>query len=256
MNMKKTLSLTGLAVISAAMANAEVASLNPNADTFVRFGTNQANNFGTLNYLDLFANGTVRDYFGYVRFDLSTIPLNAIITEATLTFTKVDGLGSTRSDGITTGRFGVFGLNEVDGNTAQDWNETTLSFDSGRGSEWTSANTFDPARVTNLDGTNGDEFVSGTASGSTASISGANLVAFLQDRLASTSVSVTFIVDQTGTDAGRGYGLATREYASVNAAQIPVLAITYSAIPEPSAFAALAGLAGLGLAASRRRRRA
>lgn len=241
-------------VIAPFLANANTVSLNPNADTFVRFGTGQTSNFGALNYLDIFANALVRDYFGYVRFDLSSIPVSATITSATLTFTKVDGLGSSRNDGITTARFGVFGLNEVEGNTAQDWSETSLTFDSGRGAEWVSANVFDSARVTNLDGVNGNETISGTASGSTASVSGTELVSFLQNRLASSFVSATFIVDQTGTDAGRGYGIATREYATVNAAQIPVLSITYTAIPEPSSFAALAGLVGLGLAASRRRR--
>lgn len=250
--------LAGLLGLSAQVTHAATLSLNPNADTFVRFGVNQTSNFGTATYLDLFANTTIRDYFGYVRFDLSQIPVSATITAATLTFTKVDGLGSSRTDVITTARFRVLGLNETAGNTAQNWNETTLTFDSGRGSEWVSANTFDSARVTNFDGVAGNEVISSTGSVSKASISGTGLVAFLQSRLGTASYSSTFIVDQAGTEAGRGYGLATRERGSVDATQVPVLTIDYdlAAIPEPSTWAALAGLSGLAFAAGRRRRRA
>jgi hypothetical protein len=40
-----------------------------------------------------------------------------------------------------------------------------------------------------------------------------------------------------------------------NAPNVGLDDVTFSAIPEPSAFAALAGLGALGLAATRRRRR-
>ncbi|HLP77047.1 MAG TPA: DNRLRE domain-containing protein [Candidatus Paceibacterota bacterium] len=244
----------GVALVSTLAATGSIAqttnSLVSSADTFVRFGVNQNVNYGTANYLDLYANGTARDYFGYVRFDLSTIPLDAVVTGATLTFTKVDGLGSTRSDGITTARFRVLGLNNVAGNTPQDWSETGLTFDT-RGSEWTAANTFDAARVTDFDGALGNESVSGSASGSTASISGNNLVLFINGFLS--SGAVTFIADQAGTDAGRGYGLATREYGATSATAVPTLTLVYT-VPEPSSLAVL-GLGGFLIAVARRKNR-
>jgi hypothetical protein len=223
--------------------------LTPNADTFVKFGSQQNLNFGTANCLDLYANGTGRDYFGYVRFDLSSIPAGATITSATLTFTKIDGLGSTRNDTMNTGRFRVLGLNNVVGNTPQDWSETGLTFDT-RGAEWTAANTFDPARITDLDGTLGNEVIlGGGGTGSTASVSGANLVNFVSGLLG--SGAVTFIADQAGTDAGRGYGLASREYGATLPSVVPALTLAYTVAPEPSTFA-LVGLGVAGLLARRR----
>lgn len=246
---KSALILAGLMTATGTCVAQTTATLSPNADTFVRFGVNQTVNYGTLNYLDLYANGTARDYFGYVRFDLSSIPDGATITNASLTFTKVDGLGSTRSDAITTARFRVLGLNNVSGNTPQDWSETALTFNT-RGAEWTAANTFDGTRVTDFDGTLGNEYISGSASGSKASISGANLINFVSGFLAQDAV--TFIADQAGTDAGRGYGLASREYAATDPTAIPTLTLIYT-VPEPATIS-LVGLAGVAALAIRRRK--
>lgn len=250
----QTIAYAAVALVSSFAATATLAqttnSLTSAADTFVRFGVNQTVNYGTATFLDLYANGTARDYFGYVRFDLSSIPLGTTITSATLTFTKIDGLGSTRNDGITTARFRVLGLNAVAGNTPQDWSETGLTFDT-RGAEWTAANTFDATRITDFDGALGNEIVSGSASGSTASISGNNLVQFVNSFLS--SGSVTFIADQAGTDAGRGYGLATREYGATSATAVPTLTLVYD-VPEPSTLALL-GLGGFFLSVVRRRNR-
>ena len=41
---------------------------------------------------------------------------------------------------------------------------------------------------------------------------------------------------------------------SSSATKMPIIALTYSAVPEPSSYASMAGLAMLGLAATRRRR--
>lgn len=243
---KSALTLAGL-MVAIGSSVADTSTLYPNADTFVRFGVNQTVNYGTLTYLDLYAYGTTRDYFGYVRFDLTSIPDGATITNASLTFTKVDGL-STRSDAITTGRFRVLGLNNVSGNTPQDWSETALTFDT-RGAEWTAANTFDAARVTDFDGALGNETISGTASGSKASISGANLINFVSGFLADNAV--TFIADQAGTDTGRGYGLASREYTT-DPSFVPTLTLIYT-IPEPTTIS-LVGLAGVAALAIKRRK--
>lgn len=236
---------------------ADTLNLNPSADTFVRFGTNQNVNFGTSAFYDIFQNGTARNYFAYVRFDLSSLPAGAVIDSATLTFTYNGG--GTRTDTLNTGRLGVYGLLDVAGNTPQNWGETTLVFSGGTqnvGSEYIAngGTSFDTTtRTISFDGVG--EFVTGGGGvGSTAGLNTTTaLVDFLQDRFESVGGSfATFIVDSPTTDAGRGYALGSREAVS----GFPVLQINYTAVPEPSTFAALAGMLGLGFAASRRRRKA
>lgn len=237
-------------------ARAETVVLNPNADTTVRFGANQNVNYGTATIYDIYQYNDARNYFAYVRFDLSTIPVDAVIDSATLTFTYNGG--GTRGDSLTTGRFAVYGLLDVAGNTAQAWTETSLVFSGGTenvGAEYiaNSGTAFDTTtRTTSFDGVG--EFVTGTGVGSNAGLnSSGSLLAFLEARRTAGGF-VTFIIDTPTAETGRGYGLGSREAAS----GIPTLSIDFTpaAVPEPSAFAAIAGLAGLGFAASRRRRAA
>ncbi|MCS7089670.1 MAG: DNRLRE domain-containing protein [Verrucomicrobiota bacterium] len=215
----------------------------PVADTFVRFGVNQSVNYGTLDYLDIFANGTARDFFAYVRFDLSGLPLDAQLVDANLRLTKVTG--GTRNDTLTTGRLRILGLNDVAGNTPQNWDELTLTFDT-RGAEWVSANTFDPSRVTSFDDALGNEVADNTAG--IASISGTNLVNFLSSRLAAGGLA-TFIVDFATTEGGRGFAFGSRE--NTNSAARPSLTVAWL-IPEP-ALPALITLGGLMFLVWRRR---
>jgi hypothetical protein len=260
--LKKVSSHAALLALSAFVAQADTISLNPTADAFVAFRAgNAANdtNFGSSNQLDLYQNGDIYMY-AYVRFDFSSLG-NITINSATLTFTKTSNtvesgypVVSARNDTLTTGRFGVFGLTDASGNTAQNWGETTITANNV-GSERIASQgaQFDTTtRVVSFDGIN--ETVS---SGTTASITGSNgsnLVSFLQERVSPTSFagSVTFIVDFPGTGTGQGFALASREAVS----GMPVLMLDYTPVPEPSAFALLAGLAGMGCVGLRRRRRA
>jgi len=232
------LAVWGLCRTQAATTNAFL----PSADTFVRFGINQEVNYGALEFLDLYGNGTARDYFAYVRFDLSSLPQDAQLLDATLRFTKV--AGGTRNDTLTTGRFRVLGLNDVAGNTPQTWDELTLTFNT-IGSEWVSANTYDTTRVTDRDGANeGADNPTGIASSG-----GPNLVSFLSSRLAAGGL-VTFIVDFATTEGGRGFAFGSRENSNPDAR--PQLTVAW--IPEPS-MPALLTLGGLLLLAWHRRLR-
>lgn len=234
-------------------ANAATLTLNPVADTFVRFGINQNVNYGTNPILDIYQVTTIRAFYAYVRFDLSTLPAGATIDSATLTFFK--GTGGTRSDVLNTGRFAAYGLLDVAGNTPQNWGETTLVFSGGSenvGSEYitNSGTQFDTAtRTVSFDGI-GETAVDPNYA-SIAGASGGPLVTFLSDR-STAGGSTTFIVDIPTADNGRGYALGSRE--NTNTALIPVLQIEYTPIPEPTGLVAIGSLVGLGLRRSRNRR--
>ncbi|HLP02625.1 MAG TPA: DNRLRE domain-containing protein [Opitutaceae bacterium] len=250
MNFRHLLLPAAVAAAAATSVAAQTTVFNPVADTWVYYGTGQLVNHGTEALANIYALNTAREAFAYYRFDLSGLPTGATITDASLTFYETTG--GIRGDIMTTARFAAYGLNDVAGNTAQNWDETTLTFNN-RGSEWTAVNSFDlTTRLTSFDGASGNELVSDTSTtAGAASISGTNLAAFLNTRLAGGGLA-TFVIDQPGVDAGRGYALGTRESA---AGVVPVLNVTYSAIPEPSTYAVVFGAGTLGFVALRRRLR-
>src|SRR3972149_1723978 len=67
--------------------------------------------------------GGSSDFRGYARFDLSSLG-SITITGASMKYT-VSG-GASRNDTIINGRYATYGLNNVVGNTPQNWDETTL----------------------------------------------------------------------------------------------------------------------------------
>jgi len=192
-------------------------TLSPVADTFTRAGVN-AGAAQTLVVHD--ANGAGGDAMAYLRFDLSGVDLTGL-TNAYLTLQKIGG------DTIVTGRFDVFGLKNLPGNTPQDWNESTLAT-AGLGAEYTATggNSIDRTRVVNLDadGTSGADVIEQVSnSGSPQHLSGVDLVQFLRDRQADGGLA-TFI---TLVDAGasRGWSYGSRENAT--AALRPTLRLEY-----------------------------
>jgi len=125
-----------------------------------------------------------------------------------------------RNDSCVTGRFALYGLNNVAGNTVQDWDEAVLTGAATGGEmDWaTGAVVTADGRAADLDdGVEGiAEAVSPTSSpgnaslGAAVTITGDALVSFLQSRVDDNGL-VTFILkNDDGND--RGYGLCTREY--------------------------------------------
>nr|WP_246418163.1 autotransporter-associated beta strand repeat-containing protein [Haloferula luteola] len=221
--------------------------LEPAADTFIFHdfggGTSDTTAYGNSPELDLVQWNDLHA-FAYVRFDLSALPDGAQMDGVTLTFTKVtntnEGVPSVRNDSLTTGRFGVWGLLDVDGNTPQTWDENGLT-SSTLGSERIS-NT-NPQLDTALPRTwsfdDMGESVSGTSEGATASVhdaGGGTLTSFLQARLqaASDPHLATFIVDfPENRTSVRGFALGSREATSESR---PLLHLDYHSsapIPDP-----------------------
>lgn len=216
-----------LATVCGLVAQAEVTTtIVSSADTGIRSATAT---YGADTYMYIYGASSTY-YMGYVRFDLRGLSISTVL-DASLKMT-VSG-GAPRNDGLVTGRYGLHGLNNVAGNTPQDWDEATLNqSNTGLEVNWSaSGGTLDLARLTNLD----SDDTTGTTetivyapggnytAGSTITTTGAPLVSFLQSRVNDNGL-VTFIIRQDASGA-RGYGLATKENATVE--YRPVLTITY-----------------------------
>lgn len=221
-------------------AQATVVAIGSDADTWLRDGYGP---FGDSAYMYTAGN---YHFVSYLRFDLSAY--NAVdITGASLTLTKVAAPPAPRADGLVTGRFALHGMNNVSGNTAQNWDESTLT-SSIAGEEWdidsTMAASIADGRVVNLDGDDaGINIIETITGGSTImTVTGADLVSFLQSR-ANDGGLATFIVT-FGDSSARGIGYATKENTTTE--WQPVLALT---VPEPAAMLLL----GLGALVSVRR---
>jgi hypothetical protein len=201
-------------------AQAQSIALNSVADTYLRDATVR----GALGFMDV--RGGAIDFRGYARFDLSAIPAGSTITGATLQLTQVPG--ASRNDAIVAARIAAYGLNNVAGNTPQNWDEATFE-PSLKGTEDVTTLT----GVTDLDDNVAGitETFTGAAGATVVTISGAPLASFLQSRFDDTGL-VTFILsNDDATD--RGFGFGTKENA--DAASHPLLTVSY--IPEPGALA-------------------
>ncbi len=188
------------------VAGGAVVDTTSSNDTYLR----DSGVYGSEVYVDV--RGGSIDRVGYIQFDLSA--LSAMdpqeVKNATLTLRKVAG---SRNDGINNGRFALHGLNNVSGNTPQNWSEATLtrSGDVTPGAEWNEVVPMDAAiasgRVTDLD--DNVEGISEVIANDWITITGTALDAFLQSRIADGGL-VTFIVAcEDGND--RGYGIASKE---------------------------------------------
>jgi len=209
-----------LALWSAGGALAATINLGTNADTYLRDATVR----GGLELMDV--RGGSSDFRGYARFDLSSLG-SITITGASMKYT-VSG-GASRNDTIINGRYATYGLNNVVGNTPQNWDETTL-VPTLKGTE-------DVATLTGV--TDLDDNVAGISevlnpaagsavAGTTVTVSGAPLVAFLQGRVADGGLATFILSNDDAND--RGFGLASKE--NTTEAYRPVLTLEY--VPEPA----------------------
>lgn len=202
-----------------------VTTLSPVADTWITSGGSP----GSDSVLDVrdFTRGD--DRIAYIRFDLSGIDIQDL-NSATLTLHKQP---ASRNDSMNTGRFVVQGLTSVAGNTAQDWNESTLS-SSTVGAEYTNVGGegIDLSRVFNLDLQQMADVLEGTDNiTGFARLTGDDLVTFLESRIADDGL-VTFItyVEET-VDRGWGYGSRENTDPSLR----PTLELNFAGeeIPDP-----------------------
>ena len=209
-NHKINLIIFTMLLFVAGSVQAEVITLESAADTWIQ---NADVTHGSDPNMVLMGANT--DYSGYVRFDLAAHNVISV-EDATLTFTVFNiPKPPYRNDTVVGGRFSLYGLDNVAGNTPQNWDENALD-ESNIGIEW-STNGGDPLiNVTDLDDdvegitetvTNGPG--GGWDMGTTITITGGPLVNFIQSRIDDDGLA-TFILCNNDT-ADRGYGLGTRE---------------------------------------------
>jgi fibronectin type 3 domain-containing protein len=173
-----------------------------------------------------FASGAVRNNLVYQRFDLS--PLGKILVQgASLRFNRVAG------DTLTTGRFALYGLKDLSGNLAQNWTSTDFKY----GAE------FDPAMYYDLIASSGlcpinlanvvDFSQQEAVSGSSATLSSADFVTFLQGRI-DAGGQATVILGMPSQGAGNDKKM-TFAYAGYTDPTLAVsLVLSYSAVALPS----------------------
>jgi hypothetical protein len=207
------------------VAQAATISISASADTYLRDATVR----GALGLMDV--RGGAVDFRGYVRFDLSAIPAGATIDSATLGLFQVPG--ASRNDDIVGARIATYGLNNDPGNTAQNWDESTLVIGL-KGTE-------DVATligVTDLDDhvAGISEVIGGVAGARTVTLSGAPLATFLQSRFGDGGLATFILSNDDATD--RGFGFGTKENADTT--KVSVLTIEYTVVPEPASLILLA----------------
>lgn len=198
-----------LAAALATSVQAAELTVGPDADTYVISNDTTAHGDAVYMYLQDTANGVA-----YLRFNLAEINVSSV-QNATLTLYTSGG--APRNDNVVAARFVLHGLNNVPGNTPQDWSEATLT-SATVGAEYTTNGGEPLVNVTDLDDTTAGitETITrvGTnyydVGGISITVTGDPLVQFLQSRVEDNGL-VTFVIDFPNSTTGRGFGIASKE---------------------------------------------
>ncbi|MDP0500459.1 MAG: hypothetical protein Q7P63_10195 [Verrucomicrobiota bacterium JB022] len=175
-----------------------------------------------------FSANAVRNNVAYLRFDLSSLETTDIIQTASLRFNKVSG------DTANEGRVAIFGLLDADGNLAQDWTAGTFAygaeFDPAMFNDGASTPGASPVNLSNV----ADFSVLESIAGNTITLSGDELEAFLQDRVAEGGM-VTFLITMPsqGGSNDKSYSLASGTYTTDETLR-PTLEVAFSDASLPS----------------------
>lgn len=249
----KTSKLTAplLAALAIAAAPASAATLNLIAayDAHIRGASATVNNNYGNDTLVLIGDTTTANDFirGAFAFDLSDPALaGATINSVTLTLTIASRDTANGGSANAAMTINLHELSSAFIETGVSWNNRQA------GTAW---------------GTAGGDFgsvISSTSANAATVNAGDSLVFSGLDLTSAVSDSVSgtfFVLAKLGLESASDRNIfritSTESTAGTNGVSYPVLSIDYTpaAIPEPSAFAALAGLGALGLVGARRRRR-
>ena len=212
-------------------------STTSDADTYLRDATPR----GGLEYMDIRGASTWA-FAGYVRFDLSALAAMGpgTLENVTLTLTKVGG--ASRNDVVNNDRFALYGLNNVEGNTPQNWSEAGLIPDNA-GAEWTFPLDLESGRLTNLDDSveGITETIDGDGGvGTKIIVSGEALANFLKSRIDDNGLATFILVCPATND--KGYGIGTKENTDPD--NRPLLTLTYTPDSAPYSGNAVVTLSG------------
>ena len=234
-----THTLTALVFASAALplaASADTLDLVASADGFIRDGFT-VDNVQDAQEANLFLVGNTDgtdELRAFLQFDLlNPLLTGATINSVTLTFT-VDG-GDTNS------------VEEID--TLQLY-QTNTAFTEG-GAQWDTPWTTPGGDLDSL---------LATADANAGTVAASDTVGFTSETMDTAIAntiggSIGLILKVDSIDAARTiFRFTSRTPIESPSTYVPTLSIDYTAVPEPSAFALLAGFAGLSLAVVRRRK--
>lgn len=261
----KTLGIPGVCCVilaaafhlSSESARAAVATLNPIADTTVQRSdpgsTNNYNNWGSSIYLSATIYGSNPDNGAYslLRFDLSSLPTDSIITGATLTLSAGGGNYSySRNEvlhiwQITEANAGwVQGSSDAapgTGATGRYLNQTSYTnVSTNTGVAWASGGIFSAAPG-DLGSEIGSIPLTSIANNTpiTITLSASAIQAWLTNpNLA--AAGLAFHMTNDGTNTGNTHLNFNSMNSSVASNLLPQLQITYTAVPEPGVLGMLA----------------
>jgi len=219
-----------LAMTAAVCAQADTLKLASDADSYVIANDTAAHGDAAYMYLHNTSNGV-----GYLRFNLAAADITSV---ESATLTLYTSGGAPRNDNVVTGRFFLHGLNNVAGNTPQNWDEATLT-SANVGAEW-KTNSGEPlVNLTDMDDTTAGAGITETITlvgtnyydvgGIRIVVTGAKLVEFLQSRVEDDGLA-TFLLEFPGEGSARGFGIASKEHTTETLR--PVLELTATVGPK------------------------